>query len=416
MSFLFSHYTQMKQLLTLATVCWLLIWSTTFASNHVWCSDKSTYTTQTHSNNYQSSHSNKEYAWNMSSKDHMRERMQMMIDRMAEDQLQALLWIIPKYERMIPTSHTHYWVLEELQKMLHNKLWINTSSSIVDIAVGTDDLSILVDIVTALDLGETLSWGEYTVFAPTNDAFEALLVDLSMTFDELASNKELLKTVVLYHVVEWTIKANDVVWLTEWTLVPTIWWESVRVSNRDGVYIDNSKVTATDIMASNWVVHLIDTVLLPPSVKESLWMNTDRGAKDIVTTAVESNAFPTLVAAVQAAELVETLQWDWPFTVYAPTEEAFASALNTLWLTADELLADKETLTSVLTYHVVPWFYTSDDIVSLSWPIMSPTVNGAQLTINPHNWSPMVNDANIVQTDIYWTNWVIHVIDKVLLP
>ena len=89
------------------------------------------------------------------------------------------------------------------------------------------------------------------------------------------------------------------------------------------------------------------------------------------------------------------------------------AALN---LTAEELLADKETLTAVLTYHVVPGFYTADDILASTSVIESPTVNGQKVLIDKNGGAPKINDANIVQTDVFGTNGVIHVIDKVLLP
>jgi uncharacterized surface protein with fasciclin (FAS1) repeats len=98
----------------------------------------------------------------------------------------------------------------------------------------------------------------------------------------------------------------------------------------DGVKVDTSNVIATDIAASNGVIHLIDEVLLPPSVRVSLGLPTDRGTDTIVTTAIENGSFPTLIAAVQAAGLVDTLNSNGPFTVFAPTEEAFASLLEEL--------------------------------------------------------------------------------------
>jgi uncharacterized surface protein with fasciclin (FAS1) repeats len=141
------------------------------------------------------------------------------------------------------------------------------------------------------------------------------------------------------------------------------------------VKIDNANVIGADISASNGVVHLIDSVLLPPSVLESLSLPTDRGENDIATVAIESAQFPTLIAALEAANLVEALQADGPFTVYAPTEEAFTELLANLGLTAEELLANTELLTSVLTYHVVPGFYDSSDVLAIEGSIESATLN-----------------------------------------
>jgi transforming growth factor-beta-induced protein len=135
----------------------------------------------------------------------------------------------------------------------------------------------------------------------------------------------------------------------------------------------------------------------------------------VVEVAVESGEFPTLVAAIEAAGLVDTLNGPGPFTVFAPTEEAFADLLTTLDVTAEELLADTETLTAVLTYHVVPVEATSETVVTLDGAEVE-TVNGAPVLISVDGDSVMVNDANVLAVDIEASNGVIHVIDKVLLP
>ncbi|MDH4168575.1 MAG: fasciclin domain-containing protein [Acidimicrobiia bacterium] len=139
-------------------------------------------------------------------------------------------------------------------------------------------------------------------------------------------------------------------------------------------------------------------------------------ADDIVSVAIASGEFPTLVAALEAADLVGTLQGDGPFTVFAPTEEAFAAALTALDLTAEELLADTELLTSVLTYHVIADEVMAETVVTLDGEDVA-TVNGATVAISvAEDGTVMVNDATVVQTDIAASNGVIHVIDTVLLP
>ena len=133
-------------------------------------------------------------------------------------------------------------------------------------------------------------------------------------------------------------------------------------------------------------------------------------ASDIVDTAAGNSDFETLVAAVQAAELVDTLKGEGPFTVFAPTDEAF-EALGT---TVDELLQpeNKDKLTAVLTYHVIPGKVMSSDLQD---DMMAATVQGNEVTIDLDN-GPMVGEANIVTPDIEASNGVIHVIDKVLVP
>ena len=137
----------------------------------------------------------------------------------------------------------------------------------------------------------------------------------------------------------------------------------------------------------------------------------DGHSKDIVDTAVGAGSFETLVAAVQAAELVDTLKGEGPFTVFAPTDEAFAALPEG---TVETLLKpeNKDQLVAVLTYHVVPGKVMSGD---LSDDMTAATVQGGDITIDLDN-GVMVNDANVVQADIESSNGVIHVIDKVILP
>jgi uncharacterized surface protein with fasciclin (FAS1) repeats len=135
---------------------------------------------------------------------------------------------------------------------------------------------------------------------------------------------------------------------------------------------------------------------------------------DIVDTAVAAGSFKTLVAAVQAAGLVDTLKGQGPFTVFAPNDEAFAKLPPG---TVDALLKDIPKLTSILTYHVVPGKVMSADVVKLK---TAKTVQGQEVKIDASRWhlhdNVKVNDANIIKADIVADNGVIHVIDKVIIP
>jgi uncharacterized surface protein with fasciclin (FAS1) repeats len=136
---------------------------------------------------------------------------------------------------------------------------------------------------------------------------------------------------------------------------------------------------------------------------------------DIVATAQAAGDFTTLAAALEAAGLVETLQGEGPYTVFAPTDAAFEAALTDLGLTADELLADTETLSSILLYHVVEGEVPAEDVVGLDGQSV-PTVNGAEVEITVDGETVMVNDATVTQADVFASNGVIHVIDTVLVP
>jgi uncharacterized surface protein with fasciclin (FAS1) repeats len=134
------------------------------------------------------------------------------------------------------------------------------------------------------------------------------------------------------------------------------------------------------------------------------------GQKDIVDTAVSAGSFTTLVKAVQAAGLVETLKGPGPFTVFAPTDEAFAKLPAG---TLESLLQDKAKLTAVLTYHVVPGKVMAADVVKVT---SAKNVQGSSIKVTATGGKVMVDNANVIKTDIATSNGVIHVIDSVILP
>jgi transforming growth factor-beta-induced protein len=136
----------------------------------------------------------------------------------------------------------------------------------------------------------------------------------------------------------------------------------------------------------------------------------DMETKSIVETAVAAGQFNTLVTAVKSADLVETLSSPGPFTVFAPTDDAFAKLPEG---TVESLLQNKDKLKSILTYHVVSGKVMASDVVNLE---SAATVNGKQVTIKAEGDTVMVDNAKVVKTDIDCTNGVIHVIDTVILP
>ncbi|MFZ1499346.1 MAG: fasciclin domain-containing protein [Giesbergeria sp.] len=276
--------------------------------------------------------------------------------------------------------------------------------TIVEVAQNTPDLSILVEAVVAADLVPTLSTGTLTVFAPTNAAFAALLAELGITKEALLADKPLLTAVLTYHVLGSKVELANV---PVGKPITPVGGGFFKVESAGGLKITDgrnrvSNITATDIEASNGVVHLVDRVLLPAN-------------RDIVATAQALPDFSILVEAVAAAGLVETLQGTGPFTVFAPTNAAFAALLAELGVSKAALLADKAMLTKVLTYHVLP-----SRVLKAEVPVGKPitTVQGQSFTINA---SLQITDqnarvANLVGTDVFASNGVIHVVDRVLLP
>jgi transforming growth factor-beta-induced protein len=267
--------------------------------------------------------------------------------------------------------------------------------TIVDIAVADGRFETLVAAVQAAGLAETLSGeGPFTVFAPTEDAFAKLPEG---TVDALLADIPALTDILLYHVVAGEVLAEDVVMLEE---AETLLGESVSIRMEgDMVYINDALVIITDIMADNGVIHVIDTVLLPPEELGS-----------IVDIAVANGSFEKLVAAVQAAGLAETLSGEGPFTVFAPTDDAFAKLPEG---TVDALLADIPALTDILLYHVVAGEVLAEDVIMLE---EAETLLGENVTIRVEGDMVYINDALVEITDIMADNGVIHVIDTVLLP
>jgi transforming growth factor-beta-induced protein len=261
--------------------------------------------------------------------------------------------------------------------------------SIVDIAVADGRFETLVAAVQAAGLAETLSSdGPFTVFAPTDDAFAKLPEG---TVEALLEDIPALTDILLYHVVSGEVYAEDVVMLeTAETLLGKE--VAVRVEG-DMVYINDSQVIITDIQAANGVIHVIDTVLLP--AVESLG--------SIVDIAVADGRFETLVTAVQAADLAETLTGEGPFTVFAPTDDAFAKLPEG---TVEALLADIPALTDILLYHVVSGEVLAEEVVTLN---SAKTLLEKFVEIKVQDGMVYINDAQVIITDIMADNGVVHV-------
>jgi uncharacterized surface protein with fasciclin (FAS1) repeats len=277
---------------------------------------------------------------------------------------------------------------------------------VVQLAQGNPDLSILVEAAVAADLSGTLSApGPYTVFAPTNAAFAALLTELGVTKAQLLADKPLLTAVLQYHVLGARVAKAQIPLGKAITPLAGGFFK-IDQSGADFIITDGrnraAKIIATDIAASNALVHVVDRVILPAN-------------KNIVQTAQALPDFSILVEAVVAADLAATLSGTGPFTVFAPTNAAFAALLTELGVSKAALLANKPLLTSVLTYHVLGARVLKADVVPGAQP---NTVQGENFSISG---ALVITDkrartSNIVATDVLASNGVIHVIDRVILP
>jgi transforming growth factor-beta-induced protein len=285
------------------------------------------------------------------------------------------------------------------------------TKDIVSTAVGAGSFNTLVAAVKAAGLVETLQGdGPFTVFAPSDEAFAKLPAG---TVENLLKpeNKDQLIAVLTYHVVPGKVMSAEAVKLTS---ASTVNGQPLALSASDaGLSVDNAKVVAADIDCSNGVIHVIDSVILPKVKEATAAAEATEEVEDIVATAIGAGSFKTLVAAVQAAELVDVLQQKGPYTVFAPTDEAFAKLPTG---TVEELLKpeNREKLQAVLTYHVVPGKVMAAEVLKLA---DASTVNGQSVRISvSDDDSVKVNEATVLKTDIQCSNGVIHVIDSVLLP
>ena len=277
------------------------------------------------------------------------------------------------------------------------KSTIDGAPDIVEVATKAGTFNTLLAAAEAAGLvGVLKSDGPLTVFAPSDEAFAKLPVG---TVDTLLKpeNKQALVSILTYHVVPGKMMAADVL---KSKALNTANGQRVGISMKDNKpMVDKAAIVATDIVASNGVVHVIDNVILPEK-------------NDIITIAGNAGTFKTLAAALTTAELVETLQGKGPFAVLAPTDEAFAKLPEG---TVENLLKpeNRELLKKILLYHVVPGRVYSDQVVKLK---NAPTAAGINAPIMLNGKNVMVGGSKVVKTDIEASNGVIHIIDTVMLP
>ena len=234
--------------------------------------------------------------------------------------------------------------------------------------------------------------GPFTVFAPTDQAFTNAGIDLA-DFDTPEKNAT-LSDILLHHVVSGEVPASAV---TDGMLATMVNGDKVKFGVSNGIVtVGGATVTTADVQASNGIIHVIDTVLMPPV--------------DIPATAQTTGIHNSLVAAVIQADLLETLQGTGPFTVFAPTDQAFSDA--GIDLAALDTPAGKIALTDILLYHVVSAEVPAADVTEC---MSADAANGQPLSFTV-GASVMVNGATVIATDVVTSNGLIHVIDKVLTP
>ena len=285
-----------------------------------------------------------------------------------------------------------------------------SEQNLLQVALGAPHLTVLAEAVKAAGLAETLNGGtQLTIFAPSDEAFVALLGQLGMSKEALLSNKELLTSVLLNHVVAGSLQSGDVVAAGSLTtlgggaLVPAV--------KNGGAYIGDARIVYVNAEASNGVIHIIDHVLLPnsggaaPSVAAPI--------ANLLQLALGAPHLKVLAEAVKAAGLAETLNGGPELTIFAPSDEAFVALLGQLNMSREALFSNKELLTGVLLNHVVAGSVRAGDVLAAG---SLTTLGGGALVPAVRNGGAYIGDARIVYVNAEASNGVIHIIDQVLLP
>jgi transforming growth factor-beta-induced protein len=295
-------------------------------------------------------------------------------------------------------------------------------------AIDAGSFTTLVAALSAASLMSALSEpnGPFTVFAPTEDAFDALpngLVECLL----LEENKSALTSILTYHVVNGEVLFTN---LSNGTMSSTLQGEDIMVDLSDDVKINDSTVISADILASNGVIHVIDSVLVPPSIDVAVFLSTCGDGDepepettvitlvDIPSTAIATGIFDTLVTALDVAGLVGAIsEPNGPYTVFAPTDDAF-DALPAGLVTC--LLKDqnKGVLMDILSYHIASGRVLSTDlldgmVVRTLLGVLDVTID---LTSSDDGSVVKINDSTVVTADVLTTNGVIHIINSVLVP
>tara|TARA_R110002072_G_scaffold42064_22_gene119191 strand:+ start:88728 stop:89699 length:972 start_codon:yes stop_codon:yes gene_type:complete len=268
-------------------------------------------------------------------------------------------------------------------------------ADIIDTALAAGSFKTLAAALTQADLIDALKGdGPFTVFAPTDEAFAKLpkgTVEMLLK----PENKQKLIDILTFHVVPGNLDAGEVL---DADALATLNGQRAPINAKKGM-IGSATIVKTDIDCSNGVIHVIDSVIMP---------NTDT----ILETATSAGSFTTLAAALEAADLIDALSADGPFTVFAPTDEAFAKLPKG---TVESLLKPEniEQLRSILLYHVVDGRVYSDDAIKAR---SAKTLEGTKIKIKESKGKVMINNAAVTGANIDTANGVIHVIDTVILP
>lgn len=267
--------------------------------------------------------------------------------------------------------------------------------------------------------------GPFTVFAPTDAAFERFFAARGLTPTDVLADNELLARVLLYHIVPGTLQAADLGVVANRPLLTALPQAALRFSVLpEGAFVDRAAILATDILATNGVVHVIEDVLVPADDEGTLESRGGPGeisiADFLLTLAFDPDQpqFTLLLQAARTAGVLETFQNpDTVYTVFAPTDAAFRALLAEMGVSFEELAADVELLRLVLSYHVLPLPVFAEDVVALENAAAGTLLDGSVVSVRVSaEGDVFVNGARVIAADIIATNGVVHVINEVLVP
>lgn len=284
---------------------------------------------------------------------------------------------------------------------------VTCSGTIAEIADCNSNFDTLFAAVDAAGLGTTLGGGDFTVFAPTDAAFDELFAALGVTPAEFLARTD-LADILTYHVLSGTVDSSaaiDLAGMSDNT-TPTVETSSLTVSLSGGdLFVNRSQVVIPDVEADNGIIHAIDKVLIPP------------GYFNVVETAQADGRFTTLVAAVVEAGLANTLATAPVLTVFAPTDDAFADliATNDAFDSAADVLA-LTNLSDILQYHVLDSEVDAMSAIALAGNTTTPLYTSEDLAISYVDPDLFINTSKVIVADVDASNGLIHAIDKVLLP
>jgi uncharacterized surface protein with fasciclin (FAS1) repeats len=319
--------------------------------------------------------------------------------------------------------HMISWIVTALSLLAFGTLPIRSARAddLMTVAAKTPGLSMLVKLIQAADLTKTLQdRGPYTLLAPNDDAFAKLPKE---QMDDLLKpeNTPKLRSLLLYHVIGAKFLSVDLAGMSPGSKGPSLSGATLTLTwSNPPIFNGAAKVVKADILADNGVIHIVDTVLMPPVPRVAAAAigtkgDTMIGKETITALAAKTKELSVLYDLLKTTGLDETLEKRGPLTVFAPTNDAFNKIGGSIMVERLKDPRNRAQLLSILTYHLVPGRYAAADLKGLDGATLPTTDRGTSLAVSAKEGA-RVNAARVVKADIAAKNGIIHLIDAVLVP